>query len=776
MHLPKQFSHNDHKDKCIDIWSTMINDDEEEKKHQESLLSTSTLLTPVKTYTITSPPPNCNGNLHIGHQYNLTIQDTLIRYNKLCGKKVKFVIGTDHGGISVENIATKKLISEGRKKEDLTHDEFISYIESFANQNAKNIISQIKELGCYCNYNDTKYTKSESVSEKVNSIFVRLYYKDLIYKDYYITNYCASCCTSLSDDELEKVSVNDKNLYYIKYAIENSNNDNNGNNSDNNEYITVATTRPETMFGDVAIAICPDDERYLHLHNKKVIIPIINKTIPIILDSYVDKNFGTGCLKITPAHDKNDYKISKRHTNKLEKEFNVIDKQLKMINTGVTEYDGLKFNKCRELVVDELTSKGQITEIKKINSIVPKCYRCNNNIECLLSDQYFLRMEKFVDYIRNTRVKFNPERSFLVLEDWLNNCVDWCISRQIKWGHRLPIYVCSLCSKEICQESNPINCPTCKELKTMQQCDDVLDTWFSSGLWPFAIFDEKEVNEYFPSSVLVTGKDIIFFWVARMIMFSNEIMNTDPFQNVLFHGPILGTDGKKMSKSKGNVIDPQVIISKYGVDALRFALLWNYANDDSVLIKNDTDYKVAKALSTKLWNLIRYILTNVMISDYTFKGLVNDCLNPFNNHMLYYLSQQFSKYHTDFINYDFMNITKTLHNFIKDTFCNNYLEVVKINLTDEDRTVILFTTLSILQMLHPVMPFVTETCWQLLKENGLVLPKTSIMSLQYLDIKADVRNNNLSEIVNDVNVFFDCISNVRDLKQNKKELRIKCND
>lgn len=734
MNFNKYFDHSEIKQVCHQIWfdtglSSMSNKSRETQVLFDNGLSTGRS-SETSLYTILIPPLNLSGNAHFGHAYNLSIQDSLIRHQKLLGNDVALIPGVDHGGISTEGAVTKYLALQGIKKSDLTRDEFLNYVHAFTEEKRVNILNQFRELGCFCDWNKVKYTKSPEMSNEVINTFIKFWDEGLIYKGLYPSNWCASCKTALSDDELVSVDIR-KSLYYIKYELVGSSKDSIVHGT---TYIMVATTRPETIFADVALAISPKDSRYTHLHSQSVYIPTTRKIIPIILDNYVDINFGTGVLKITPAHDKNDHKIGQKH--KLG-HVSAIDESLNMV--GTTRYDGMNINKCRKLFLDELREGGYLDHEELINSVNYNCYRCDTLIETLLSEQFFLRMERFLNHLKNsTKINFYPQHCRNNLNDYLNNNQDWCISRQLYWGHRIPVWICGACNEASCGKytSEIIECNKCRG--PSRQINDVLDTWFSSAMWPFAIFGEQDNRSvYFPSTTLVTGKDIIFFWVARMIMFSKELCDIMPFKNVLFHGAILGNNAKKMTKTRGNVQDPLDVINKDGADVLRLALLWHCASDNNVVVKNEIMQESRKKI-TKVWNMFRYYLMNIVEAGYvpvTDREL--DCANiknVFNRWILFRLANEIRSMNEHMHNMDIMAACRDVINFVHNIFCNQYLEMSRFLIGDdreETWEVFSATLIEILKLLHPFMPYVTEYCYQELIKLDIVVKRNTGSILEY---------------------------------------------
>lgn len=736
-------------------------------------------------FTILIPPLNLSGNAHFGHAYNLSIQDCIIRYKKMMGHAVALVPGVDHGGISTENAVAKFLLaSKGIKKCDITRDEFLNHVNTFTLEKKSNIYEQFKELGCFCNWSNDKYTKSEHVAKFIRNTFVKFWNDGLIYRGTYPSNWCNNCATALSDDEVNTEEVS-KKMYYIKYelVVIGSVNDDDGTGNGTvidsgivdgtKQYLIVATTRPETIMADAALAINPDDETYKFLGNKyKARIPLTDRLLPIIYDNYVDPTFGTGVLKVTPAHDKNDYKLGIKH--KLDCK-SIFSKEGTIIN--VDTYGCKNINEYKNTLIKLLQESNHIDKILVVKSLVHSCYRCANPIETLLTDQYYLKMERFIEHIKNTQVTFKPSHCKNLLNDYIMTCQDWCISRQIHWGHRIPVWICEVCNNVICDnydDDTIVKCP-CNNTATL--VNDVLDTWFSSAMWPFAIFTEEETKKYFPSQVLVTGKDIIYFWVARMIMFTKELYGIDPFTTVIFHGMILGNDNKKMTKSRGNVIDPLQVINNFNADTLRVALLWSGTKDFPVII-NDLVISTANKKIIKIWNLFRYYELFVfnrlsLIDDLNIKGIDN----IFCRWILLSLSNEKKSLVESLDKFDTMTACKNIYNFVHNIFCGEFLEISKFLMsTDKIQVVktLLYSLLTIVKLLHPFMPYITEYFYQVLKGYKLA-DKFSILLDGYMnidtDIDADINFTNGDAF--DINNFWSSINILRNLKNKNAPLSIK---
>ena len=546
-----------------------------------------------KPYTIVIPPPNITGKLHMGHALDETIQDLLIRYKRMQGYNALWLPGTDHAAIATEAKVVAKLKEEGTSKEELGREEFLKRAWEWKKEYGGIIINQIKKLGCSCDWDRERFTMDEGLSNAVKHVFVDLYNKGLIYKGKKMINWCPYCKTSISDAEVE-YEEEPTHLWHIRYKVK----------GEENRYVVVATTRPETMLGDTGVAVHPADERYKDLVGKKVILPIMNKEIPVVADEFVEKEFGTGAVKLTPAHDPNDYESGERHGLEVVE---VFDENGKM-NDLVPEYAGMDIYEAREKIVEKLKEIGALVKIEDYTHNVGKCYRCHHSIEPKISEQWFVKMEPLakpaIDAVRNGDVKFIPERFDKTYFNWMENIRDWCISRQLWWGHRIPAYYCKDCGNMQVSENEVTKCNKCGSTN-IEQDDETLDTWFSSALWPFSTLGWPEQTEdfkyFYPTDTLVTGYDIIFFWVARMIFSAIEHTGQAPFKNVFIHGIVRDSQGRKMSKSLGNGIDPIEVIDKYGTDALRFSLILGISPGNDIRYMPEK-LEAASNFANKLWN------------------------------------------------------------------------------------------------------------------------------------------------------------------------------
>ncbi len=669
-------------------------------------------------YTIVIPPPNVTGILHMGHALNNTIQDILIRWKRMEGYASLWIPGTDHAGIATQNVVEKSLTKEGKTRDDLGREKFIERVWKWRETYGGTIIKQLKRLGTSCDWTRTRFTMDEGLSKAVQEVFVRLYEKGLIYRGHYIINWCPRCQTALSDEEAPHQDLQG-NLWYIRYPIENQ---------ETAPYIVVATTRPETLLGDTAVAINPKDERYRALRGKTVLLPILKRKLKVIEDEFVDPEFGTGIVKVTPAHDPNDFMMGQKH--KLPS-VNVMNPDGTM-NEEAGPYKGLDRFECRKRILVDLENEGLLEKTLPHPHAVGHCYRCQTIVEPRLSLQWFVKMkplaEPAIRVVKEGKVTFYPGRWTKVYLDWMENIRDWCISRQIWWGHRIPAWycvgdkVCQMeCKEPIVAREKPSHCPHCGSANLRQE-EDVLDTWFSSWLWPFSTLGWPEDNEdlryFYPTNTLVTAPEILFFWVARMIMAGFEWMGKEPFHEVYIHGTVRAEGGKKMSKSLGNIIDPLDIIDKVGADALRFSLMVITATGSDVYL-TEQKFLIGRNFSNKIWNATRYILPKLTSRKISFTAdLLRDDTDRWIISRLHHTIDMVNR---SLENYRFNEAAGVLYDFFWHEFCDWYLEMTK-NKPDEEVGPILEEVLrKFLQLLHPFMPFITEEIWQKLS------PGTSIM-------------------------------------------------
>ncbi len=675
-----------------------------------------------KPFTIVIPPPNITGILTMGHVLNNTIQDLLIRWRKMQGYESCWVPGTDHAGIATQNVVEKSLAKKGLKRKEMKREDFVNEIWKWKDEYGGTIIKQLRKLGTACDWEREKFTLDPKLSEAVVEAFVHLYEKKLIYKGKYIVNWCPKDHTALSDDEVN-FSEQQTNLWHIKYPIENS-----------DETITIATTRPETMLGDTAVAVNPKDKRYKHLVGKNVLLPLVDRKIPIIADDYVEMEFGTGAVKITPAHDINDFQIAQRHSLPNI----VVMNTSAMMNENVpTVYQGLDRIVCRKKIVTDLENLGLLIKADAHQHSIGKCYRCETIIEPYLSDQWFVKMkplsEQALKVVQNGEIKFYPEHWTKVYEHWMGNIRDWCISRQLWWGHRIPAWYCASdkkcnleCRQPIVSRTKPEKCPYC-DSKNLRQEEDVLDTWFSSWLWPLSVFGWPEktndLKYFYPTHTLVTGPDIIFFWVGRMIMAGLEFKNEIPFKHVYFTSIIRDLQGKKMSKSLGNSPDPLEVISTYGADALRFTVTFISPIGQDVLYSNEK-CELGRNFANKIWNAGRFLLMN---RDAIGNSTQNLTIAPQNSSpeltdqwILSRCNETIKNISTALEEFKIDESAKLIYDFLWHDFCDWYVECIKIRiqLTSDinlqrsliNRALSIYETS--LKLLHPIMPFITEELWQ----------------------------------------------------------------
>ena len=652
-------------------------------------------------YTIVIPPPNVTGQLHMGHALDETLQDVLIRYKRMQGYSALWVPGTDHAGIATQIKVEEALrVNEGLTRYDLGREKFLERVWDWKNKFGDRIINQLKKLGCSCDWERERFTMDEGCSKAVREVFVNLYEKGLIYRGNKIINWCPSCATALSDAEVEYAEQPGA-FWHIRYKMK-----------DMDRYIEIATTRPETLLGDTAIAVHPEDERYADLVGKTCILPLVGREIPIVADEYVEKDFGTGAVKITPAHDPNDFEVGLRHNLPI---INVMNDDAS-INAQGGKYQGLDRYEARKQIVKDLEECGALIKIEDYTHNVGTCYRCGTTVEPLTSDQWFVKMkplaEEALRVVRDGEVEFVPERFTKTYTNWMENVHDWCISRQLWWGHRIPAFYCDSCGEMTVSKEDITVCPKCG--KEVRQENDVLDTWFSSALWPFSTLgwpdNTPELNYYYPTSTLVTGYDIIFFWVARMIFSGCEHMKKPPFRHVFIHGIVRDSQGRKMSKSLGNGIDPLEVIDKYGADALRFTLATGNSPGNDMRFYWER-VESSRNFANKIWNAARFVLMNLE---------VNDCSLPKNPEIedKWIISRYNSVVKSVTENLDNFELGVALGNlydFIWDEFCDWYIELVKPRLygdnndskLDAQRT-LCYVLSGVLKLLHPFMPFITE--------------------------------------------------------------------
>ncbi|MEK6679087.1 MAG: valine--tRNA ligase [Nitrospirota bacterium] len=752
-----------------------------------------------KPYTIVIPPPNITGSLHMGHALNNTLQDILIRWKRMSGYNALWMPGTDHAGIATQNVVEKQLSNEGTNRHAIGRDKFIERVWKWREESGGTIIRQLKRLGSSCDWDRERFTMDEGLSEAVKEVFVRLYNEGLIYRDNYIINWCPRCHTALSDLEVDSVDTTGA-LYHIRYPIIGS-----------KDAVVVATTRPETMLGDTAVAINPDDKRYKNVKGKKLFLPIANKEIPVIEDAVVDMEFGTGAVKVTPAHDPADFEMGKRHNLS---QIVVIDDSGNMTAEAGGKYKGMKREECRKEIVKQLEEEGYLIKKEAHQHAVGHCYRCRAIVEPLVKLQWFVKIkplaEEAIKAVEDEKIRFIPKGWENTYFEWMRNIKDWCISRQIWWGHQIPAWYCCDCfgdkitifshdkpsgtsytalrksgktheeilgSVDRCiidKSVEPIvskgkpKCPKCNGSNMIQE-PDVLDTWFSSALWPFSTLGwpqkTKELSAFYPTDTLVTGFDIIFFWVARMIMMGLKFMNDAPFKDVYIHALVRDAEGQKMSKSKGNVIDPLIMIDKYGADALRFTL--------SAMASPGRDIKLSEEriegyrnFCNKLWNASRFAMMNI---DKDFKAKTIDSQNLFDKWILSRLNRLTKDTTEALKGYRFDEAANGVYQFIWHEFCDWYLELIKPVLNKKEdadkvamtQTVLIHVLESSLRLLHPFMPFITEEIWQRLPRFGEAASISSIMTAPFPVVGDKLIDNRIED---EARLLQDAISSVRNIR------------
>ena len=739
--LDKGYEPADVEKRCYDLWL------KENRFHADEE-------SPKKPYSIVIPPPNVTGVLHMGHALNNTLQDILCRYRRLRGDNVLWMPGTDHAGIATQNVVEKKLASEGVSRHEIGREKFVERVWEWKEESGNAIINQLKRLGASCDWDRERFTMDEGLSRAVRKVFVELYKQGLIVRDNYIINWCPRCNTALADLEVEFEEKQGK-LYHIKYPL-----------ADGSGFFVVATTRPETLFGDTAVAVNPEDSRYQGITATHVKLPLTEREIPIIKDSYVDMAFGTGALKVTPAHDPNDFHIGQRHNLESVK---VIGDDGVMLE-GAGPFEGLSREECRKQAVKSLEEQGLLVKADEHAHSVGHCYRCKTAIEPNLSRQWFVRTktlaERAIKAVEEGRTRIIPEHWTKTYYEWMNNIRDWCISRQIWWGHRIPVWTCDACGKEIVEMEDPTMCPACGKSELTQDTD-VLDTWFSSALWPFSTMgwpdDTKLLKTFYPTATLVTGFDILFFWVARMMMMGLHFMDEIPFKDVYIHALVRDEEGQKMSKSKGNVIDPLTVIDSYGTDAFRFTL--------AAFAAQGRDVKMSLArvegyrhFINKLWNAARF---SMMHLDQPYPELDLENMGLADRWILSRLKNVTDEVTASIDGYHFNDTASSLYRFVWNEFCDWYLEASKAALYGKNgdacmkaSKAVLFRVLKdTLVLLHPVVPFVTEEIWG--KIPGV---SGSIMSAVYPADQADFTTLGDKEAEKDMDFVMGVISGVRNIR------------
>ena len=705
-------------------------------------------------FSIVLPPPNVTGQLHMGHALDNTLQDILIRTKRMQGYNVLWMPGTDHAGIATQVKVEENIMkTEGKSRHDLGREEFLKRVWEWKQEYGSTIVKQIRSLGASCDWTRERFTLDEGYHEAVLKVFVELYEKGLIYRGERITNWCPNCLTALSDIEVEHEDENG-HLWHIKYPVI----------GEEDVFLTVATTRPETMFGDVAVAVNPNDERYAHLVGKELLLPFVNRHIPIIADEYVDQSFGTGCVKITPAHDPNDFEMGQRHSL----ESIVVMNPDGTMNAGAGHFVNMPRELARKQVVAELEAQGLLEKVEEHGHSVGHCSRCNTTVEPMVSKQWFVSMEPLakpaLEVVRDKSIEFVPERFTKTYTNWLESIRDWCISRQLWWGHRIPAWYCQDCGETIVTTETLTECPHCHG--KVEQDPDVLDTWFSSALWPFATMgwpdNTEEVKHWYPTSVMVTGYDIIFFWVARMIFMGLEFKEEIPFKHVFIHGLVRDSQGRKMSKSLGNGINPLEVIEEYGADALRFTLVTGNTPGNDMRFYMER-VEANRNFANKIWNASKFVLMNLEGFDESFVPSAEDYTLADK-----WILEEYNKTVTNITNnldkFELGEAASAVYDFIWNTYCDWYIELAKPRLYNKeggrDRQTVQYLLVSILrhmmELLHPFMPFVTEHIWQHLPHEGesiMVAPWPSTLSME-----------GFSSAAAHMNVMMDGIKGIRNMR------------
>jgi valyl-tRNA synthetase len=675
------------------------------------------------SFSIVIPPPNVTGVLHVGHALNNTLQDILTRYHRMCGDNTVWVPGTDHAGIATQNVVERQLATEGKSRHDLGREQFIEKVWEWRKEKGGAIINQLQKLGSSCDWERERFTMDEGLSKAVREVFVRLYKEGLIYKGDYIVNWCPRCHTALADDEVDHEDTKGK-LYHLRYPF-----------ADGSGHVVVATTRPETMLGDTGVAVHPDDERYSHLGGVGIKLPLTGRVVPVVFDHHVQVEFGTGALKVTPSHDRDDYEIGLRHSLELLK---VIDDK-GVMNEAAGEYQGLDRFECRKKIVADLKRLGFLEKTEDYDHAVGHCYRCSTVIEPTTSLQWFVSVkplaDKAVEAVRGGQITIYPKTWYNTFYSWMDNIRDWCISRQIWWGHRIPAWTCAECKELIVESFDPTSCPKCSSTNLIQETD-VLDTWFSSALWPFSTMGwpekTKELATFYPTSVLITSFDILFFWVARMMMMGIHFMDEVPFKDVYLHALVRDKHGKKMSKSTGNVIDPLEVMAQYGTDAMRFTLTAFAAQGREIKLDEDR-IEGYRYFINKIWNAARFALMHVSDCDESVKKVVEqpENLPLVHQWILSRTADTIDQVRDGLDEYRFNDVASANYQFIWHEFCDWYLEWIKADLFSSEETlkeqaqgVLLVVLETFLGLIHPITPFVTEEIWSVLPGERSSLTKS----------------------------------------------------
>jgi len=707
------------------------------------------------SFSIVIPPPNVTGVLHVGHALNNTLQDILTRYHRMCGHNTVWIPGTDHAGIATQNVVERQLATEGKSRHDLGREAFIEKVWEWRKDKGGTIINQLQKLGSSCDWQRERFTMDEGLSRAVREVFVRLFKEGLIYKGDYIVNWCPRCHTALADDEVEHEDRKGS-LYHIRYPY-----------ADGSGSVVVATTRPETMLGDTGVAVHPDDERYRHLAGTGIRLPLTDRIIPIVFDNHVQMDFGTGALKVTPSHDRDDYEIGQRHGLELLK---VMDDK-GVMNEAAGSYQGLDRFACRKKVVADLERLGFLVKVEDYDHAVGLCYRCKTVIEPTTSLQWFVSVrplaDKAVAAVRDERIKIYPKTWYNTFYSWMDNIRDWCISRQIWWGHRIPAWTCLDCGELIVESTDPESCPKCASSR-LEQEKDVLDTWFSSALWPFSTMgwpeQTKELATFYPTSVLITSFDILFFWVARMMMMGLHFMDEVPFRDVYLHALVRDKHGKKMSKSTGNVIDPLEVMGRYGTDAMRFTLTAFAAQGREIKLDEDR-IEGYRFFINKIWNAARFALMHVSDCDLSIRQVTQrpQELSLVHRWILSRTAATISAVRAGLDGYHFNDVASANYQFIWHEFCDWYLEWIKADLFSKDETaknqargVLLVVLETILKLIHPITPFVTEEIWSVLPGE-----RPTLMLAPFPEERQDWQNSQAEE---EMAILMGVITGIRNIR------------
>jgi valyl-tRNA synthetase len=737
--LEKAYNPKDFEDRIYDFWI-------------EKDLFSPVAANDKKPFVIVIPPPNVTGVLHLGHGLNNILQDILIRYHRMLGNPTLWLPGTDHAGIATQNVVEKTLKGRGTSRGEIGREAFLEETWKVKEEHHAVIVKQLQKIGASCDWSRERFTLDEGLSKAVREVFVNLYEKGLIYRGNYLINWCSSCGTAIADDEVEHQEVHGK-LYHYRYPL-----------SDGSGNIEIATTRPETMLGDSAVAVHPEDPRYSDIIGKMVKLPLTDREIPVIADRYVDMEFGTGAVKITPAHDPNDWEMGNRHN--LEK-INILNPDGTIGGSAPEKYRGLAVEEARKIIVEDLQTLGLFIREEEHNHQVGHCYRCNTVVEPYLSDQWFVAMktlaEKAMGAWKREEIRFYPKKWENTYTHWLKGIRDWCISRQLWWGHRIPVWYCDECGEVIISKDDPSECLKCGSTSLRQE-EDVLDTWFSSWLWPFSTlgWPEKtdDLEKFFPTSTLVTGYDIIFFWVARMIMAGMEFLGEVPFRDIVITGLVRDKLGRKMSKSLGNGIDPLDVVDVYGADAMKFTLAFLAAQGQDILIDMDT-FKMGSRFANKIWNATRYLLMN--LPGRTLLPVGEMKLKDLDRWIFHRLNETVKVVYKAMASYRFNDATSAIYEFFWNDFCDWYVEASKISLysdDDEEKDRIVSLLLAVLEesmrLMHPFLSFLTEEIYQKLPEHG-----EAIINASY---PVEMKERENREIVDQFTLLQDMIRSVRTLR------------